>query len=291
MNRICTTVMLMIPAALAAGASAAPLVRTGSGNSPAAVQAIVDQFRADLGGVNNGVGGSFPTGRREINWDAPALDAFAFPNNMPPDFFNRASAPGVVGSPRGATFSTDGEGFYVSKRDAANDLSNPLLRFGDINPQYNSIFQVFSQQRLFAPDGSTVTNVRFFVPGSPTTAATVAGFGAIFTDVDSDASTRIDYYDELDQLIFTQNVTPENNGLSFLGVSFTQGERIARVRIISGNAELNEFNNDGAVLGDEVLDVVAMDDFFYSEPQAIPAPGALALLGAAGAAAGRRRRR
>ena len=60
----------------------APVVRQGSGANTAALQAIVDQFRTDLGGANNGVGGSFRTGRREINWDG-VPDNFSEPNNFP----------------------------------------------------------------------------------------------------------------------------------------------------------------------------------------------------------------
>lgn len=270
---------------------AAPLVRSavGADNTSAVLLDAVNAFRTDLGGVNNGAGGGpFATGRREITWDGANLDTFAFPNNMPEDFFNR---PGPSGTLRGTNYATDGEGFYVSFRDPANNLSNPALKFGDINPQYNQIFKTFSNQRLFAPDGSTITDVRFFVPSDPTTPATVSGFGAIFTDVDNSAFSRIDYYNEIDQLIFSQNVSALDSGLSFLGVSFTAGERISRVRIISGNAELSALNNDGFFDDLGQVDVVALDDFIYGEPQAIPAPLTAGLAGIAGlAAAGRRRR-
>src|SRR5215213_2299597 len=77
--------------------SAAPVVRQGSGANTAALQSIVDQFRTDLGGANNGIGGSFLTGRREINWDG-VPDQFSEPNNFPVDFFN-------VNSPRGVIFN------------------------------------------------------------------------------------------------------------------------------------------------------------------------------------------
>src|SRR6185369_4373360 len=77
---------------------AAPVVRQGSGANAAALQAIVDQFRTDLGGVNNGVGGSFTSGRREINWDG-VPNASSEPNNFPVDFFN-------VNSPRGVIFNS-----------------------------------------------------------------------------------------------------------------------------------------------------------------------------------------
>src|SRR5215203_3229857 len=79
-------------------ANDAPVVRQGSGANTAGLQTTVDQFRADLGGANNGVGGSFLTGRREVNWDG-VPDGFSEPNNFPPNFFN-------INSPRGVIFNS-----------------------------------------------------------------------------------------------------------------------------------------------------------------------------------------
>jgi hypothetical protein len=55
-----------------------------------------------------------------------------------------------------------------------------------------------------------------------------------------------------------------NNGLSFVGVSYNGGERVARVVIECGNAGLSASNTDGT----GGVDVVAMDDFIYGEPRA-----------------------
>ena len=87
-NKTIRNISLSIFAMLLAATtiSAAPIFRLGSGANPAAIQTAVDQFRADLGGVNNGVGNSFTTGRREINWDG-LPDGFAEPNLLPPNFF------------------------------------------------------------------------------------------------------------------------------------------------------------------------------------------------------------
>ena len=104
-------------------ASAAPQVFEASGTTPADIQTAVDAFRASLG-TNNGIGGTFASGRREINWDG-VPDQFAAPNLMPPNFFNS-------NSPRGAVFLTLGTGFQVSA-NSSNPTNTPV-RFGNINP-------------------------------------------------------------------------------------------------------------------------------------------------------------
>src|SRR5438046_7048007 len=57
--------------------------------TPADIQTAVDAFRNFLGD-NNGVGGTFPTGRREIKWDG-VPDAFSAPNLLPSNCFTSNS--------------------------------------------------------------------------------------------------------------------------------------------------------------------------------------------------------
>jgi len=233
------------------------IVRQASGQSPASIGSTVDQFRADLGSTNNGVGGTFTSGHREINWDGVS-DAFSAPNNLPANFFN-------VNSPRGVVFSTPGSGFQVSAK-SGNPTVTALL-FGNINPNYPFTFQAFSPERIFTALGSTVTDVVFFVPGT-TTPAFTSGFGAVFTDVDSPTSTTLQFFDQTGNSLGTFAVpagVSASQNLSFLGVSFNAGERVSRVRITSGNIPLGP--NDAP----NGTDVVAMDDFLYGEPQALHA--------------------
>ncbi|HWR21427.1 MAG TPA: hypothetical protein VN444_06155 [Verrucomicrobiae bacterium] len=232
-------------------AVAAPVVFEASGANPADIQATVDDFRAFLG-TNNGVGGSFPDGRREINWDG-VPDAFSAPNNLPANFFN-------FNSPRGVVFFTPGTGFQVSA-DSDNP-TNTRVRFGNIHRVLPKLFSTFSPERLFTALGSNITEILFFVPGSPT-GATVNGFGAVFTDVNRDDSTTIEYFDVNGALLFSENVLrgpTKRRSLSFLGVGFDAGERVFLVRITSGNRILKTPDRD----------VVVMDDFIYGEPQALP---------------------
>jgi hypothetical protein len=231
-------------------ASAAPQVFEASGKTPADIQTAVDAFRASLG-TNNGIGGTFGSGRREINWDG-VPDQFSAPNLLPPNFFNS-------NSPRGAVFFTLGTGFQVSA-NSSNPTNTPV-RFGNIHPVYPELFSTFSPQRLFTALGSNITETLFFKPGT-TEAATVKGFGAVFTDVNSDDSTTIDYFDVGGNLLLSQNVLPgptARGSLSFVGVKFDRAN-VFFVRITSGNR----------ILKTPARDVVAMDDFIYGEPQALP---------------------
>jgi hypothetical protein len=251
-------IIIGITGVLVPGAAfGAAIVRSATGPSPASIQAAVDQFRADLGGANNGIGGTFATGRREINWDG-VPDAVSAPNNLPANFFN-------ANSPRGAVFSTPGTAFQVSAK-TGNASVTPVL-FGNINPTYPTTFQAFSPERLFAAIGSNVTETTFFVPGK-TTPAFVSGFGAVFTDVDSATSTTIQFFDVAGFSLGTFAVPaslPGSQSLSFLGVSFNGTERVGRVLITSGNTALGPNDNPPGT------DVVAMDDFIYGEPQATAA--------------------
>src|SRR5215475_1073775 len=236
--------------------SADPEVFEASGATPADIQTAVDGFRNFLG-PNNGVGGTFPTGRREINWDG-VPDAFSAPNLLPANFFNK-------NSPRGIVFFTPGTGFEVSA-NLVNPTNTPV-RFGDIHPVYPALFSTFSPQKLFTALDSTITENLFFVPsGTPgvnsTQSATVKGFGVVFTDVNDGNSTKIEYFDVAGNLLFSRNVLsgPTTRGsLSFLGVGFDTAS-VFLVRITSGNR----------ILGTPSRDVVAMDDFIYGEPQALP---------------------
>ncbi len=230
----------------------AAVVYSASGADPASIVVTVDQYRTALGTLNPNVAGSFPSGRREINWDG-VPDALSAPNNLPADFFN-------VNSPRGVVFSTPGTGFQVSSTVA----SGVPVRFGNINVTYPNIFQTFSPQRLFTALGSNVLDINFFVPGS-NTPATTSGFGAVFTDVDLASTTSIQFFDGLGNGLGIFFVPAFNNGLSFIGVLFNAGERVARVRITNGNAPLGPATNDNP----PGVDVVVMDDFIYSEPQGV----------------------
>ena len=240
---------------------AAPVVFEAAGLTSADIQGAVDDFRSFLG-ANNGVGGTFPGGRREINWDG-VPDAVAAPNNLPANFFNK-------NSPRGVVFFTPGFGFQVSGKEGVAPIE-----FDNLRPNASRKFATFSPPRLFTALGSPITEILFFVPGTAR-AATSQGFGSVFTDVDRAYSTKIEYFDVNGALLFSGFVPPArgNETLSFLGVAFDAGEEVFLVRITSGDVELGE-RERGVEPGErererEGRDLVVMDDFIYGEPQPLP---------------------
>jgi hypothetical protein len=234
-----------------------PIVFQAAGPSAASIQSSVDEFRRLIGGTNNGnAPGPIATGRREINWDGGGST-----NTSPgPTPFT------VFLNTRGALMETPGTGFVQAPPSGLADTFH--------NPSLTNTFKAFSLARLFAPVGSTVTDVSFFVPGGGTNNAVTSGFGVVFADVDSPdggvrgvrqgkptASTQIGYYDTQGKLLY-KSAIPSSPGpatLSFFGLLFPE-PRIAFVRIITGR-------NDPSRGLDPTTDLVVMDDFIYAEPQ------------------------
>ena len=230
------------------------------------IAGIVELFRdvVDTGGVNNGNEvGSQGNGFREINWDGAAV-----PFNMPGNFFNNQNPP-VNGLPRGVEFDTESA---VSLFGVSNPIFTADPFFGDnefdtLNPTYPDQFATFSSPRLFSPLDSNVMTVDFVEPGvfdenGDSLSATVSGFGAIFTDVDLPDSTKLEFFDGAGDLLFSQFVEPDPQGLSFLGVAFDE-PLLAEVRITSGTTPLIQGVDDNPDMG---IDIVVMDNFIYGEP-------------------------
>ena len=259
---------------LASAAEAVPIVRSiGGTDNPASIQAVVDQFRADLGNPNNGsASGPLFSGRREINWDGGGATNGTAPVTPFNTFLNR-----------GGQFTTPGTGLQQGP------LTGGTFSLDLINPTYGETFQPFSNLRLFFPVGSNITDAVFSIPNSGgSLGAAVRGFGAVFTDVDEDDTTSIEFFGfegTSRGKFFVLAGTTEQRSLSFLGVSFTEGSIISRVRITTGDTALGPADGSG-------VDVVVMDDFLFGEPRRIPEPALWLLIatGLAGLCLARRKR-
>ena len=257
---VVTAVAPAVTALAATPASAAPLSVTkveGAAGNAAGLAPTVNAFRALLGGPDNGSApGSQPGGRREINWDGVS-DTSASPALLPPDFFNTTV-------PRGAVFANpNGDKFQVSA-DSSNPGNTPV-EFANLGAGNAARFTSFSPERLFSPIGTTTTRIRFFEPGT-NQPATVKGFGAVFTDVDRGGSSRVELYDQWNNRLWGKDVltgTTAHGSLSFLGVRTNAA--IYEVRIRSGNQALR-----AGAAETSWLDLVALDDFLYSEPRPLP---------------------
>jgi hypothetical protein len=250
-----------------ASALAVPMLFTASGANPADIQATVDAFRAALGNPDNGNLGPQATGHREINWDGggatsgtPAVTPFT-----------------VFQNTRGATFTTPGAGLTQTPItggtvDIAPSIAGNQFNLAAFNATYGTEFKTFSPVRLFAPIGSNITDGTFSIPGTGgAVPAGLSGFGVVFTDVDMASSTSIEFFDARGTSLLKPNASI--GSLSFLGVIFST-EQITRVQITNGNTDLGLGLADSAT-----IDAVAMDDFLFSEPRAVPAPAGLFLLG------------
>jgi PEP-CTERM motif-containing protein len=275
MHTVLFLVALLTALASAPAVSHAFTIVQGTG--AVGTQNAVADFRTALGDPNNGINpGPLPTGRREINWDGGGN-----PNGTP------APNPSAVFQNRGVIFTTPGSGFQQAP------ISTGTGNLSDVfGVDYSTTFQTFSPVRLFVPVGSNVTEGIFSaadtnggIPGG------TSAFGAVFTDVDLADLTTVELFGLSGDLLASVAVpaAPGDGQLSFLGIILDPSDELAhRVRITTGTSALGVADNPGGS-----IDVVAMDDFIFAEPQVVPEPNALLLMGvgllALGVVAGARR--
>jgi hypothetical protein len=114
-----------------------------AGMTAASITTTRDAFRDAVGGGSTaGANGSFGGVRREINWDGvpnARADSALLPNN----FFN-------VNSPRGAVFSTPGDGFMVS---ANAGQGNALAHDANAIDRVDDGVNIIHRQQVAVPKG------------------------------------------------------------------------------------------------------------------------------------------
>ena len=248
---LCLGISLFV--ALPALPQAAQWLYSATGGSPASIQGEVDRFRRDLGDLNANESRSFPAGRREINWDG--VGGTLGNDNLPGDFFHKTS-------PRGLIMATPGLRLKVS-----GDQASPSFLMKDVTrDEWGLIeFGPFSNEKFFAPIGSTITDIEFRLPGTDDVAC-VRAFGAVFLDVDRGGQSSLEFLlnDGTVRKFIAQIQPVRSKGMSFVGGRFVDA-CIVNVRIHNGSHPIDTLD-----IPTPLPDGVGLDDFVYSEPIAIP---------------------
>jgi hypothetical protein len=220
------------------------LVFTASGD----INGKLNEFRQVLGSTLNTTPG-VTGGHREVNWDQVPDSLVGKP--LPGDFFNPIGVEASLKSrQRGLTYAGVGGQFIVSKQN-----------FIDINPTQVDAHS-FSGTQSFANVNSNLWQVEPEVAGE-SVAATVKGFGIVFSDVDVENSTFMEFFSDSRSLgKFFVPKHDATTSFSFLGVYF-KNERVTSIKV-GHDGPLSGGGNDITQGGTK--DLVTLDDFLYDEP-------------------------
>lgn len=247
MNRIVTIIalsfFLLTACTKKGGNEAAPEVFSAKGD----INATLSEFRARLGTLNTSTGLS--GGRREINWDG-VPDALTGAK-LPADFFNPTGPGAALSLQRGLVYAGN-DSAMVSKTS-----------FAEINGDASAEFSPFSGNKQFAVINSGLWPVEFRVAGTQTPAG-INALGIVFIDVDKENSTFIEFFNAGGSL--GKYYAPAHNSsskFSFIGVYFP-GRKISYIKV-GHEAMLSSRQKDISQGGTQ--DLVALDDFIYSEPE------------------------
>jgi hypothetical protein len=208
----------------------------------------LNEFRQLLGATLNTTPGAIG-GRRETNWDGvpDSLLGKALSN----DFFN-AVGPGAPASrQRGLVYTAGCGDFRVSNTN-----------FSEVNQKAATEFAPFSGDKSFANINNNLWEIYPKVAGKDED-ATVKGFGIVFSDVDTEKATYLEFFNENTSIgKFYVPKHGSTTSFSFLGVYF-KNRKITRIRVAhegklaDGDADIS---NGGA------KDLIILDDFLYDEP-------------------------
>jgi len=215
------------------------------------INSKINEFR-DILGVTINITPGVTGGHREVNWDA--LPPEVLGKALPLDFFNTVGNNVPPSRQRGLVYGVEGGGEF---RVSANN-------FADVNSVASPQFAAFSGERTFANISSNLWTGAFRVAGQ-STIATVKGVGLVFSDVDKENSTFIEFFNDSESL--GKFFVPAHNNLSsfsFLGVFFSK-KRVTNFKV-GHEGKLSDGGKDISDGG--ASDLVIMDDLFYDEPVA-----------------------
>ncbi len=223
-----------------------PQVVSASGD----INAAINSFRNLLGATLNTTPGH-TSGRREINWDG-VPDTFEH-QKIPVNFFNPIEPGSNPALQRGF--------LYSAQTDARISATN----FASLEASNATQFAAFSGSKTFSAVSSNLWNVQFAVPGQDA-AASVKGFGAVFSDVDIAGSASMEFFSGTTSLGVFKVPVHTNGSHSFLGVYFAD-KKVTKITIQQGSAVVANGVKDISAGGTN--DLVIMDDFLYDEPQGL----------------------
>lgn len=229
---------------LFAANSSAQVIRQAKSLTPANLDFMATIFRQDLGGANNGAGNSYTSGYREIDWEDLPAGGLGLQGLF--NYYNTVSPRGIILNPVQRTFT-----------DYAINYSRDGFQ------EYGGGFQAYSGNTIFSPVALNHLDISFVIPGT-NIPASVKGFGAFFSDIDQSGMTWICLYDEKGELMETLLPQEMNGGMTFIGASYSDGRRIARVSMRVGNTPLPAGTSESWQ-----VDKTAMDNIIYGEPRAI----------------------
>ncbi len=219
------------------------IIVSGTGN----IQSKLDNFRSLLGGPLNTAPGAVG-GYREINWDAVPDELVG--KAMPNDFFNTVGEGVPASRQRGLTYEPGSGEFRVS-----------ATNFIEVNSSTGGEFAAFSGDKTFANVTSNLWVIEPELPGKKE-AATIKGFGIVFSDVDAANSTSLEFFNDTRSLgKFFVPAHSSESSFSFLGVYF-KDEKVTSVRVShQGPLSVGKDISDGGS-----ADLLVLDNFIYDEP-------------------------
>jgi hypothetical protein len=222
-----------------------PLIFKAAGD----INATLNQFRNILGNLNTNTGAV--SGRREINWDGVPDSLVG--QALPSDFFNPTQTGAPVARQKGLLYGANAGQFQVSNNNFIN-----------VDPLAGGEFSAFSGTKTFANVSTNLWPITFQVPGQ-SFAAFTKGVGIVFSDVDLNNSTSLEFFDGEKSLgKFFAPPHDATNCFSFLGIYFPGNEHVTKVEV-KHDGILSDGQKDISMGGQH--DLVIFDDFIYGEPQ------------------------